>query len=388
MPTKFNPIKLKIVDPPYGSKLTDLVIELDYLRKKPLGGTTHPSIFFQLKSIFHTLESIGSARIEGNRTTIADFIETKISDPHIKDEKILEIKNGENSLIYIDEYIEKQKGDLNRIFLSNLHKGVVDKLTPPPQGEGSNYPGEYRKKQIHIAGSNLLPPDYLQVPSYMDELLEFINKKDLPKYDLLKTAIAHHRFTWIHPFDNGNGRTVRLFTYAMLVKLGFNIHIGRIINPTAVFCNNRNEYYEKLSKADTGRDENILEWCEYVLSGLKIEIEKIDRLLDYKYLSSNILLPSVAFALERKLINNDEAKILKIAVKKQVFEASDIRVEFPDKIPAEISRMIRRLKERKMIDTETNQKRKYVLCFANNYLLRGIIDMLDKNGFLPLPLHK
>ena len=37
---------------------------------------------------------------------------------------------------------------------------------------------------------------------------------------------------------------------------------------------------------------------------------------------------------------------------------------------------------------ERKQERKYVLCFTNNYLLRDIIEMLDKNGFLPLPLHK
>ncbi len=76
---EFKHFDLKLVEPIFNSPLTDLIIELDYLRKKPLGGTTHPVIFFQLKDIFHTLESIGSARIEGNRTTLAEYIETKIS---------------------------------------------------------------------------------------------------------------------------------------------------------------------------------------------------------------------------------------------------------------------------------------------------------------------
>jgi len=59
----------------------------------------------------------------------------------------------------------------------------------------------------------------------MEELFTFINNDDDKKYDLIKTALAHHRFVWIHPFDNGNGRTVRLFTYVLLVKLGFNINV-------------------------------------------------------------------------------------------------------------------------------------------------------------------
>ncbi len=175
----------------------------------------------------------------------------------------------------------------------------------------------------------------------MIELLDFIERKDSPKYDLLKAAIAHHRFVWIHPFGNGNGRTVRLFTYAMLVKTGFNVNVGRIINPTAVFCSNRNDYYEKLSKADLGTEEGILEWCEYVLLGLKEEIEKIDKLSDYDYLKKEILLPSITHSLERKYITDVESKILKKVIEHQVIQASDLKDIFSGKVSAEISRQIK-----------------------------------------------
>lgn len=386
MNVKFGHIDLKLINPPFGSKLTDLIIELDYLRKKPLAGTTHPLIFFQLKRIFHTLESLGSARIEGNRTTIAEFIETKIENKATKDEKIIEIQNGEKALAFIDENIEKIK--MNRAFISELHKKTVAGLTPPPKGEGSKYPGEYRRKNVRIAQTKFTPPDFIQVESYMEELFDFINKDDLPKYDLLKTAISHHRFALIHPFDNGNGRTVRLFTYAMLVKHGFNINVGRIINPTAVFCNDREKYYNFLSKANEGTEEGILEWCGYVLNGLKVEIDKIDKLLDYKYLVNKILLPTIDYSFERKFITPAEAKILVVAIKKQVMRASNIKNIFPDKIPAEISRVIKRLRDKKMLIPERKNSRKYVLSFENNYLLRGIIEFLDKNSFLPIPANK
>jgi len=77
---KFVHYDLKLTEPSFRSPLTDLIIELDYLRKKRFGGSTHPMVFLQLKHIFHTLESIGSARIEGNNTTLAEFIETKLED--------------------------------------------------------------------------------------------------------------------------------------------------------------------------------------------------------------------------------------------------------------------------------------------------------------------
>jgi len=111
------------------------------------------------------------------------------------------------------------------------------------------------------------------VPGYMEELMGFINRDDAPKYALIKVALAHHRFGWIHPFSNGNGRVVRLMTYALLIKYGFNVKTGgRVLNPTAVFCNDRERYYAMLSCADKGMDESLDRWCTYVLQGILDEL--------------------------------------------------------------------------------------------------------------------
>lgn len=382
MEPKFVNYNLKLIEPSFNSSLTDLIIELDYLRKKTLGGSTHPKVFFQLKHIFHTLESIGSARIEGNNTTIAEYIETKLEDNKQVSSGIKEIQNIEKAMEFIENTILEYP--INKMFLSELHKMIVEGLLPPPHGEGDATPGSYRGMNLKINKSNHLPPDYLVVNDYMRELLDFIERKDSPKYDLLKAAIAHHRFVWIHPFGNGNGRTVRLFTYAMLVKTGFNVNVGRIINPTAVFCSNRNDYYEKLAKADLGTDEGILEWCEYVLLGLKEEIEKIDKLSDYDYLKKEILLPSITHSLERKYITDVEAKILKKVIELQVIQASDLKSIFLGKVSAEISRQIKRLIDKKLLMPEVDGGRKYVIRFDNNFLLRSVIKTLDIKGFLPV----
>ena len=379
---KFTPYDLKLVEPTFGSNITDLIIELDYLRKKPLGGSTHPKVFFQLKHIFHTLESVGSARIEGNRTTVAEYIETKLHGDINVSSGIQEIQNIEKAMEFVEGNIEDYP--INTLFVSELHKMIVDGLPLPPQGEGDHTPGIYRKNNLKINQSNHLPPEHFRVNDYMRELFDFINKEDSSKYDLLKAAIAHHRFAWIHPYGNGNGRTVRLFTYAMLVKTGFNVNVGRIINPTAVFCSNRNDYYENLAKADLGTDIGILEWCEYVLKGLKDEIEKIDKLSDYDYLKKEILLPTINHSLDRKYITDIEAKILKKVIEIQVIQASDVKIFFVGKHNSEISRQIKKLIEKKMIIPENDGTRKYTIRFDNNFLLRGIIKSLDEKGFLPI----
>lgn len=347
MKAVFNHYDLHLVVPDFRSSLTDLIIELDYLRKKRLFGSTIPRIFFQLKQIFHTLESIGSARIEGNNTTILEYIESKLTETPPQNQGIREIMNMEKAMSFIDENVEDVM--FNRAFVSELHKKVVEGLHPPPKGEGDHTPGLYRTQSVSINRSAHKPPEPVQVESYMDELFAFINHEDEPKYDLLKVAIAHHRLLWIHPFTNGNGRTVRLFTYAMLVKEGFKVDAGRILNPTAVFCSNRRKYYRYLSLADTGTDKGILKWCQYVLKGLKDEIEKIDHLLDYNYLKNEILLPAIQYSQERKFVTDIEARVLKIAVEKQVIQASDLKAIFEGKKASEISRNIGRLKDKKML---------------------------------------
>jgi len=370
---------LHLVNPPFNSSITDHIIKLDILRSHQLAGTTPPKIFFQVKSIFHISESIGSARIEGNNTTILEFIESRIGNSNRINENIREIQNMNEALNFIEENFNSKP--ITRAFVSELHKHVVKDLNT----EGSTSPGSYRTTNLRISGSDHIPPDFTIVNDLMEELFQFINKPCEEKYDLLKTAIAHHRFAWIHPFDNGNGRTARLFTYAMLIQQGFNFHKGRIINPTAVFCINRNAYYDALAKADGGNDAGILSWCEYMLGGLAREIEKIGSLADYEFLKDHILIPALHIASERQLITDMELKILTIAINKQVFQASDLSRIFKGKSPPEISRHIRRLREKKFILPEADGRRKYLLKFVNNELTRGVFQVLDKEGFLPLP---
>lgn len=374
---------LSLLQPNFDTSLTSLIIDLNILREKRLTGSTPGPIFSQLKHLFHMLESLGSARIEGNHTTLLELIESKIEKKKPKDEGIKEIQNVEDALGYIDRTIDHNpKFIVDEAFIKELHRKVVDGLSP--QGEGDDSPWEYRVGSIVISGADHKPPESPELKYYMDELIDFINQEDEPKYDLLKIALAHHRFVWIHPFGNGNGRTVRLLTYAQLVKSGFRVDVGgRIINPTAVFCSDRNKYYEGLSKADPGTYEGLVAWCEYVLKGLKEEIEKIDRLTDYSYLSKEILLPSIEYSLERKLVTPLEGDVLKLAIRNQRFEALDIKYLFPNKIPAHVSRFIGGMKKKKMISAESRNGRKYLINFDDNYLIRGVIEMLGKNGFLP-----
>lgn len=384
-------IPLKLYDPKWDSKLAKTIIELEKLRIKKLDGPVPPYIFFQLKDIFQMFESLGSARIEGNRTTLAEFVEKIIENPSkdAKDERMQEIFNIERAIGFIEKSVGKTT-KFDRALISEIHKIIVEGLTPPPDGEGSRYPGELRPRNVSIQHSKHIPPDKIRVPDYFEELLNFVNSSIDTQYHLLAIALSHHRMAWIHPFDNGNGRMVRMFTYALLIKQGFQVKTGRILNPTAIFCMDRNRYYEMLSLADSGEEDKILEWCLYVLEGLRSEIEKIDRLLDLGYIVNTILLPMLAYALTREHITKREYDILTSVVrsKEMSTRSANLKSVIGSESPVQRSRILRRLRDKRMLIPLKEKGRVYTIGFANNYLLRGIAYVLERNGFVPESLNK
>lgn len=378
-------MKLEIPIIGFDMPITDLIMELEKLRYKQLRGSTHPLVFLQLKALFHMLESIGSSRIEGNNTTVLDYVESaklKTSDVIDKStEQIREIANIEKAMRYLEENIDDL--EISTHLVRELHQLTVEGLSA--SREGAKNPGAFRTQNVHINGSDHIPPEFTTVGYHMNELMDFINRDDPPKYDLLKIAIAHHRFVWIHPFENGNGRVVRLFTYAMLLKKVFRDK-NRIINPTAVFCSDRQAYYDNLSAADSGDDAGMIKWAEYMLEGLKGEIEKIDQLCDYSFLRQNILLPSLADAVSNRYLTQEQASVLKqaIVIQSQEIMSSDLVSALPSFNASERSRLIRSMKEKGLLRPVSANARRYVISFSNNYWMRSILATLDRVGFLPV----
>jgi Fic family protein len=339
-------------------------------------------VFFQLKRVFHILESLGSARIEGNHTTLADYVESALDGSASADDQLREIDNIEQAMVFIETAIGPGSV-ISAHFIRALHTLAVQGLVR----EGDATPGAYRRKAVRIAQSSHLPPEAVQVPGYIEERVAFINRADAPKYDLIKVALAHHRFGWIHPFGNGNGRVVRLLTYALMIKYGFNVKAGgRVLNPTAVFCSDRDQYSAMLSSADSGTSDNLEQWCTYVLQGFLTELKKVDQLTRYDYLSKQILLPALTYARSRGLISAQEENVLLATVKLGVAKAADLSKVMPSMNAAQRTYQIKKLVERKMLQPISPNARQYSLGFDNSRLMRGVIHALSQENFISAPL--
>lgn len=373
---------LRLLNPSFDSPLLDVLTDLEHLRRLQIQGTTPLPVFMQLKQVFHVLESLASARIEGNHTTLADYVEARVIDGPNLSEQLQEIANIEQAMQQVEDSMEPG-APVTEHLLRGLQATIVDGL----KREGDTTPGAYRQGAVKIAQADHLPPEAPQVPDYMTELMAFINRADPPKYDLMKVALAHHRFAWVHPFGNGNGRVVRLLTYAMLIKYGFRVNaVGRLLNPAAVFCADRNAYYARLGDADAGTDEALERWCVYVLSGVRDELTKVDRLADYEHLKAKVLLPAVNYARERQQITPLEQAVLTTTIKAGTVKAGDLEAAMPDLNANQRTYQIRKLVDGGMLQPINPGARQYSIGFSHNMLLRGVVRALTDEGFIPAAL--
>lgn len=373
---------LRLLDPLFSSPLPDVITELEHLRRLSIQGDTPPKVFHQLKDVFHYLESLGSARIEGNHTTLADYIDAKLAPAATPSDSLRELDNIEAAMQQVETAIAPGQ-PITDALIRGLHSTTVADL----RREGDRTPGAYRLGPVEIGQAEHRPPEAVQVPEYMTELVDFINRVDAPKYDLMKVALAHHRLAWIHPFSNGNGRVVRLLTYALLLKYGFRVNdFGRVLNPTAVFCSDRKKYYEMLGIADTGTDAGLEAWCVYVLTGIRDELKKVDQLARYDYLKSRILIPALTHARERQLVTPQEEAILAAAIKDGMVKHADIASALPKLKGTQLTYQIKKLLTTGMLQQVEPGARRYTIGFSHNALLRGVIRALEQEGFIPAAL--
>lgn len=361
----------------FNSELASTIIELERVRARLHQHTrTDPPLYDDLRKLFQNLSNIMSARIEGNRTTVLDALQG-VREGQSHDEGVQEILNLEKASAYIDEAVTEEF-IFTEMFIRKLHALAVSGLNR----EGDTTPSSYRSTEVRIAQTAHRPPGPESVPADMRELVEFMNESMSPQYHLLQVAIVHHRFVWIHPFDNGNGRVSRLLTYAMLVKLGFTSASGyRALNPTVVFGADRQAYYEHLSIADSLRDEDIEKWCLYVLHGVASDMKNILDLSSSAFVLNELYGPALEKAYDEALLTGKEAAVLlKIADSGEV-SAGDVKDLLPGS-SAVRSKQLKSLLDRDLL-YRPEGTRKYSARVWDNDLSIHLVRRLDELGMLP-----
>jgi Fic family protein len=379
--------QLHIPTPLFDDAVVDDILALEANRARIVVGSVHPFVFSSVKHVFHLLESLSSTRIEGNRTTVEDLAEAEATGNATDTEALREVHNIDDAMRWVEaEFETDAQRQIDAPFLNELHRLVVKNLRLRAEGgEGDERPGRMRSSQVYITNARFVPPTPTELPALVEELVEFINTSVPNRQELLRIAVAHHRFTHIHPYANGNGRVARLLTYAMLIRAGLRVHEWHILNPSAALCLDRAAYMHHLGAADSGNTSDMLAWCRFLLRGLRRDIDKAMQLLDASTVIDTLLTPVITSAESSGMIANHDARIMRALAREtnQSATAPFFRQWFPDASQARLSQHIARLKRDGLIVAWPNtSSRLYVLNISGKRTIRALFGRLAELGFV------
>jgi hypothetical protein len=120
-----------------------------------------------------------------------------------------------------------------------------------------------------------------------------------------------------------------------------------------------------------------------VLSGIRDELRKVDRLTDATYLNERVLTPALHYARERELLTQQEARLLLAAARLGIVKSGDLQQEMPELNSRQRNYQISKLVERHLLEPIHQGARQYTVGFANSFLMRGVIQALSDEGFIP-----
>jgi Fic family protein len=125
--------------------------------------------------------------------------------------------------------------------IQNLHREALNGL--------SQFAGNWRPAGVEIGQSKHTPPGAHLVAELIENMCDYVNENWDSKSPIHLAAYVMWRLNWIHPFDDGNGRTSRAVSYLVLcVRSGMALP-GRNTIPEQI-STNKEPYYKALEIAD------------------------------------------------------------------------------------------------------------------------------------------
>lgn len=258
-----------------------------------LSEAMHPVTRAAVAELVRPMNSYYSNLIEGHDTHPLD-IDKALRNEYAKDKKNrdLQLEAVAHINVHRGLYERWQAGSAPGLrpanpadpeFLKGLHaafhehlpdtfKLVANKNGPPRE----LIPGAFRDGEVEV-GRHVAPAHEV-VPAFMDRFAAFYDPKAPANRSTLRRIIAiaaaHHRLVWIHPFLDGNGRVVRLFSDACF--LNEQLDAGGLWSISRGLARSRDTYREMLAAADTGRmgdhdgrgnlsNRTLVAFCRYFL---------------------------------------------------------------------------------------------------------------------------
>jgi Fic family protein len=278
--------------------LPDKAIEL-ITQSAKLTGQLAPLTLARLELHMAAIGSYYSNLIEGNSTRPHEIREAQrgnySGDPAKRD-----LQQESLAHMQVQEWLIAEKPDLDTlftpVFICRLHQEFYQRvpeslwLIKDEQGNVVDKvePGKWRGRAV-IVGQHI-PPDAEDLAQLMTRFCETYNpKKFSGDKKIIAIMAAHHRFAWIHPFIDGNGRVGRLLTDAALKAVGLESYGAWCLSRG--LARSSSQYKMLLANADASRqgdydgkgsltEKGLASFCEYMLDQALDQVGYISELLD------------------------------------------------------------------------------------------------------------
>jgi cell filamentation protein len=143
---------------------------------------------------------------------------------NIRDNKLLKTAEEEITLIKQMELLKNPiKGNFSKAHLMNIHKFIFEDIY--------SFAGKIRREQISKADTKFYPPNLID--RELDKVFDKIKEKNMLRetddekvFDNLAYVMAELNI--IHPFREGNGRSIREFIRLMAKRMGYDLNWGNV----------------------------------------------------------------------------------------------------------------------------------------------------------------
>jgi len=243
--------------------------------------------------------------IEGQQTRVRD-IEAALKKDFATEPEKRNLQQLSLAHLEVQRWAAAQTGSpYSTDFIRELHRRFYEQLpeamrvATTSKGEKTPLtPGELRDRDVEV-GTHIGPP-YELVPDLLGHFQWRYESADFSRIQrIIAIGASHHRLAWIHPFRDGNGRVVRLFSDAVIRQLG--IDGGGLWSLSRGFARNRIEYFQRLSNADQERSSSsaddgrghlseraLWDFCHFTLRVMTDQIAFMEQLLDLDGLERRI----------------------------------------------------------------------------------------------------
>ena len=236
-----------------------------------LGKALHPRTAANLADLVRVMNTYYSNLIEGHNTRPRD-IERALAGELDKDEGRRNLQLEAAAHVRVQREVDRMgnEGTLpppaSREFILWLHREFYRDapeamlLIKTERSELRMKPGEWRTLPVEDVGvGRHVPPSSARVADFMRYFEERFRVQTMGRAtQIMMIASAHHRFNYIHPFLDGNGRVSRLMSHAMAWSANISSRgLWSISRGLARGLDSRTDYKQMMDRADSPREGDL-----------------------------------------------------------------------------------------------------------------------------------